>query len=136
MGAIALWVNARSDLKALGLTGSWSRGSARANSDLDLLILADAPEQYRSDQRWLYHIALPEPFRIMSYWGTRYGAAWSCHAMLEPAAKLELTFAAIGWASTDPIDAGTRRVVSDGFHVIVDKGGRLHRVVEAVKISN
>jgi uncharacterized protein len=136
LGTIALWAKTQADLKALGLAGSWARGTARSDSDLDLLILADDPEKYRSDQRWLYHITLPKPFRIVSYWGTSYGAVWSCHTLLKPAATLELTFAAIEWSSTNPIDEGTRRVVNDGFHVIIDKDRRLQRIVEAIAISN
>ena len=56
--AVAAWVHARSGLKALGLTGSWPRGSARSDSDLDVGILADDPEQYQSDLGWLSQIAL------------------------------------------------------------------------------
>ena len=134
--AVAVWARARSDLRALGLAGSWSRGSARADSDLDLVILAGAPEQYLSDLGWLSHIALPEPFRVVSHKVAVYGAAWSCHAFLEPVGELELTFGALNWASTEPIDAGTRRVVGDGFRIIVDKDERLHRLVEAVRNSN
>lgn len=132
---IALWVNARSDLNGLALAGSWSRGNARRGSDLDLLILADNPEKYAADQHWLYPIPLPAPFRIVSYWGRAYGTVWSCHALLQPTAKLELTFAAVDWASSDPIDEETRQVISDGFEVLVDKGGCLQRIVEAVRNS-
>ena len=136
MEAVAVWVRAHSGLRALGLAGSWSRGSARSDSDLDLVILVDAPEKYQSDLGWLSHIALPEPFRVVSHKVVVYGAAWSCHAFLEPAGELELTFVALNWASTEPIDAGTRCVVSDGFRVIADKDERLHRLVDAVRNSN
>ena len=134
--AIAVWVEGRSDLKSLGLAGSWVRGSARANSDLDLLILADNPELYRSTQDWLLHILLPGPFRIASHSGATYGVVWSCHVALEPAAELELSFGSLDWASTNPVDAGTRRIISDGLRVIVDKDGRLQRIVESVKSWN
>src|SRR5665213_4282225 len=128
--SIAAWVRASSGLKALALAGSWSRGTARPDSDLDLLILADAPDQYRSDQHWLSQIALPKPFRIVSHKEIAYGAVWSCHALLDPAAELELCFGALNWASTNLIDAGSRGVISDGFCVIVDKDGYLQRIVE------
>ena len=133
--AIAVWVRASSGLRALALVGSWFRGTARPDSDLDLLILANNPEQYQSDQNWLYQIALPDPFRVISSKSVPYGVVWSCHALLDPAAELELTFGALDWASTDPIDAGSRRVISDGFRMIVDKDGRLQRIVDAVKKS-
>lgn len=32
------------------------------------------------------------------------------------------------WASTNPVDEGTRRVVADGFRIIVDKEARLARL--------
>lgn len=134
--AIAVWARGRSDIRALALAGSWPRGSARADSDLDLLMLVNAPAQYRSHQRWLYHIALPEPFRVVSHNGAVYGVVWSCHALLEPTAELELIFASLDWASRDRLDTGTQGVIRHGFQVIVDKDGHLQRVVEVVKNSN
>ena len=130
--AVADWVRSSPDLRALAMAGSWSRHAARSDSDLDLCILAERPEQYRSDQGWLREIVLPAPFRIMSSKGAVYGVVWSCHVLLQPAAELELGFSALDWASTDPVDAGSRRVVSDGFQVIVDKDGRLRRLVETL----
>jgi hypothetical protein len=133
--AVATWAKGRTDLRAVGLAGSWARGTARSDSDsdLDLLILSDAPAKYRSDPHWLYHIALPKPFRVVSHKVVTYGVVWSSHAKLDPTAELELSFAALGWASTDPLDAGTRKVINDGFKVIVDKDGHLRHLVEAVQ---
>ena len=133
---IASWVKARSDLKALGLVGSWARGDARPDSDLDLLILADNPAVYRLSDDWLYHLPLPEMFRVSSHKGATYGVVWSCHALLQSGAELELTFAAVDWAATDPIDASTRDIVLTGFRVIVDKDGSLRRLAKAIQNSN
>jgi predicted nucleotidyltransferase len=131
--AIANWVRTNSDLRALALAGSWSRGTARPDSDLDLLILAVNPNQYQSDQGWLHQIILPEPFRILSGESATYGVVWAYHVALEPATELELGFGPLDWASTDPIDAGSRRVVTEGFKVIVDKDGQLERLVGAIR---
>ena len=121
---------------ALALAGSWARGTARPDSDLDLLVLAHNPEQYRTGPHWLDQIALPPPFRVLSSKWVAYGVVWSCHVALNPAGEIELGFGALNWASTDPVDAGSRGVIRDGFRVIVDKDGSLQRVVEAVKDSN
>ena len=133
--AVANWVRGEPALRGLALAGSWARGAARPDSDLDLIILTDSPHSFRSDLRWLDRIVLPDPYRVNEHRGAVYGAVWSCHAMLAPAGELELSFSTPKWTATDPIDDGTRRVVSDGFSIIVDKDGHLQRVVEAVKRS-
>ena len=134
--AVAAWMRDVPDLRALAPAGSWARGDARADSDLDLLILAEQPAQYRSSQQWLHQIVLPEPFRVISARGAVYGVVWSCHVALDPAAELELGFGALNWAATDPIDAGSRGVIQGGFRIVVDKDGLLQRIVEAVENPN
>lgn len=121
--AIGAWVRSRPELRALALAGSWARGVARPDSDLDLLILTHETEQYRSGLHWFYQIILPAPFRVVCGKWVQYGAVWSCHAALDPVGELELSFAALDWTATDPVDAGSRRVIQEGFTVIVDKDG-------------
>jgi hypothetical protein len=136
MEAIAAWVQAHSDLKSLGLVGSWARDDWRPDSDLDLLIIADDPTIYRFSYDWPYRLPLPEMFRVLSHTDVAYGAVWSRHLFLQPKAELELTFCTVGWASTGPIDDGTRDIVVNGLRVIVDKEGHLQRLTEAVQKSN
>jgi hypothetical protein len=50
--------------------------------------------------------------------------------------EVELSFAAPSWAALDPIDAGTRAVVANGFQILLDKTGllaRLQRSLQGVK---
>ena len=132
IAAIKSWASGRPDVRALAVAGSWARGTARADSDLDLLILANEPACYRTDQSWLRELKLPSPYRVVFNRVADYGAAWSCHVLLEPHAKLELTFCEVSWASTSPIDEGTRRVVTDGLRVICDTDGHLSRLISAI----
>jgi hypothetical protein len=44
-------------------------------------------------------------YHLVSRWTQRYGAAHSYHLRLNPNAEVELTFAALDWAATNPIDA-------------------------------
>jgi hypothetical protein len=50
-------VQARDDLRALAVCGSWASGCTRADSGLDFLILAREPSQWQEDLDWLH--ALP-----------------------------------------------------------------------------
>ena len=129
--AVAQWVEARTDLKSLALVGSWARDQARPDSDIDLLVLANDPTAYRSDLAWLARL-LPPQFRVISSRVVDYGAVWSCHALLDPAAELELSFGPLDWTTTDPLDGGTVGVVKGGFRIIVDKDGRLKRLADAI----
>jgi uncharacterized protein len=125
-------VQARDDLRALAVCGSWARGCPRPDSDLDLLILASEPNKLRKDLDWLQ--ALPferNGFVIHAIETATYGAVWSAHVRLGFNADLEITFAEITWVCDAPIDAGTLRVVSDGMVIEVDKDGLLTNLVES-----
>jgi hypothetical protein len=129
---VTKWVDAHSDLRGLAVVGSWARGNARQDSDLDLLILTTDLEGYRRDRAWLSDLGLEEAgYRLTSQRSVQYGVALSWHLNLDPAAEIELTFAGLEWAATNPIDAGTRLVVTDAFRVVLDKDGRLNPLAAA-----
>ena len=134
--AVAAWVRARDDVRALALVGSWARGNPRAASDVDLLVLSDCLEGYRRSREWMSEIDFARAgHSIKSSNDVSYGTAWSRHIQFHPAGEVELTFAPSAWASVAPIDEATRAIVSDAFRIIVDKDGGLARLVGAVTIS-
>src|SRR5271163_579624 len=106
---VAEWVARQPDLLGLALAGSWARGNARPESDLDVVILTTDQDRYRRDAAWLDALGLEDAgYRIVSRTPARYGVVWSWHLDLAPDAKLELAFAGPGWAAINPVDAGTR----------------------------
>jgi uncharacterized protein len=134
--AVAAWVRARDDVRALALVGSWARGNPRPASDVDLLVLSDCAEGYRTGRERMSEIDFARAgYSIKSSNNVSYGAVWSRHIHLHPAGEVELTFAVCAWASVAPIDQGTRAIVSDAFRIIVDKDGSLARLVGAVTAS-
>jgi uncharacterized protein len=127
-------VQAREDLRALAVCGSWASGCAGADSDLDLLILARAPSQWREDLDWLYALPFERVgFAIHEVETATYGAVWSAHIRLGLTIELEITFAELAWASTAPLDCGTLRVVSDGIVVKIDKDRLLTKLVDSCR---
>jgi uncharacterized protein len=52
--------------------------------------------------------------------------------MLVPRAALELSFAGPSWASLDPIEPGTLRIVEEGCRILIDKSGALADLVASV----
>lgn len=129
---VQAWVAKTEDLRALALCGSWARGNARPDSDLDLLVLARPPAiESRSQAPALIPFA-NAGFRLQSCRWATYGVVHSAHLRLDPTSDVEVTFAALNWASTTPVDDGTRRVVTDGFSVLLDKDGALSSLVTAI----
>jgi ribosomal protein S18 acetylase RimI-like enzyme/predicted nucleotidyltransferase len=133
---IAKWVRARQDIRGLALVGSHASGTARTDSDIDLVVLATAPAVLRADTSWLEAIDWSSArVRIANWDDEDYGIAWSRRVRLNSGAELEISFAPVAWAFTDPVDAGTRRVVSDGCRILHDPDGLLAHLCRAVKGS-
>jgi predicted nucleotidyltransferase len=134
---ILAWAERRPDLLAVALVGSWARGEARTDSDIDLVLLTDNPDALRQETSWHLDIAWGDAGLRPDEWrDVDYGAVWSRHVLLSPLMEVELSFAEPSWAALDPIDAGTRAVVANGFQILLDKTGllaRLQRSLQGVK---
>lgn len=117
----ASWAATQSDIQGLALVGSWARGAARPDSDIDLVILTNDPERYRLNRSWLLDldwalVGLP----VIGWRDADYGALWSRHITLADAVEVEFGFTTPAWAATAPIDVGTRQVASDGLRILYD----------------
>jgi hypothetical protein len=124
------WVNAQVPLRALAIVGSWARGDARPDSDLDVLVLTN-DMTWATSAEWLRDpkLGLTEQ-TITSAQREVHGIARSWRLLLG-ASEVDLTFADISWANSSPIDCGTWRVLSGGIKVLVDKDGLLKALIES-----
>jgi uncharacterized protein len=125
LSEILSWVEREQAARGLALVGSYARGAARPDSDVDVLILVEDAASFVS-QRWLDEIdwrsleASPVATRV-----AQYGVVWSRHVQLDNGLEIELGFAPISWAGDRPIDSGTRQVISGGCRILYDPDGLL-----------
>ena len=120
------WAESRADVFGLALVGSHACGAAREQSDLDLLLLVSDPVSFRADIVWLHEIQWQSLRVEVAAWrDVTYGAVWSRHVALSDGSEVEFSFAAPSWANTSPVDPGTRRVINDGWRILVDRNGLL-----------
>lgn len=119
------WARTRTDVRALGLAGSWARRAARTDSDVDLIVLTDAPDRYARSDAWAG--ALGGELVATEVWG----AVTSRRLRLRSGLEVEVAVAHASWAATAPVDRGTRRVVTDGLRVIHDPAGLLAALTAA-----
>jgi predicted nucleotidyltransferase len=114
------WAREQPDIRGLALVGSWARGSARTDSDVDLVVLTTASERYLSDDEWSAALGATRVLPTQAW-----GPLTERRLLLEGGLEVEVGIAEPAWAATDPVDRGTRRVVTGGMRILYDPDGRL-----------
>jgi uncharacterized protein len=115
-------------VRGLALVGSWARGTQRQDSDVDLVLLSTEPFRYVDSDDWLCELGAAWLVRTRS-WGEVTERRFALSGGLE----VEICVGTPSWASTEPVDAGTRRVVVDGMRVLHDPDGVLARLAAACR---
>jgi uncharacterized protein len=134
---VTQWVRQHSEISAVALVGSWARGTARTDSDVDLMFLTLNPATFRSNKQWMGEINWQSVGSEVKRWqDADYGVVWSRHVHLGDGTKIEFGFGFPSWASVDPIDLGTLGVVSNGCRILYDPEGLFDRLLEQVKSQN
>jgi predicted nucleotidyltransferase len=127
------WAAAQDDVIALALVGSYAREAARPDSDVDLVVLTSDPARYRQQAHWHADLHLEQLHLDVALWADEdYGPLWSRRLTLSTGLEVEVGFTSPEWARTDPLDAGTHRVVADGMWILLDPTGALNRLRRAV----
>ena len=121
----AYWAAVEPACRALLVAGSWARDAARPESDLDLITLVADPEPWTADAAWLRDLGARLGFPGAALRAESYGALHAWRGRLAPTVELEFGLVPLSWATTQPLDPGTRRVVTDGVRPLVDKDGLL-----------
>jgi len=95
---ITAWAASRGDIVGLALVGSWARGSAIPESDIDLMLLTPDPVAFRASSNWLNEIAWSSlGVTVRSHHDAEYGAVWSRHVELSDGVRVEFSFGHPSW---------------------------------------
>lgn len=120
------WAIDSPDVVAVALAGSWARGDARMDSDVDLVVLTTAKDDYLEDESWIKAFG---GLRILytQDWGSLYTER---RFVLPSGLEVEFGVAPPSWAATDPPDPGTCEAVYDGgLRAVYDPEGILARFI-------
>ncbi|WP_256638685.1 nucleotidyltransferase domain-containing protein [Streptomyces murinus] len=137
------WAATREDIVGLLLVGSYARGAARPDSDVDVVLLTADPAPYLTDAAesdtaesdtaefdiaesdiaesggpwtgWAGELGLGRLVRTR-VWGPLTERRYT----LVPGLEVEFGIGGPRWARTDPVDPGTRRVVAEGARTLYD----------------
>jgi len=123
------WARAQAAVRALGLVGSWARAGARMDSDIDLVVLTDTVDAYRTAAAWVTDAAGPGSRIVRS---AQWGPLTERRVALASGLEVEFGFAPTSWACAAPLDGGTAAVVRDALHILYDPDGLLGGLIDAV----
>jgi uncharacterized protein len=133
LDAVVRWTQTQPSVRAAALVGSHARDAARPDSDVDIVLLAADSEYFRRDSVWLEQIDWESIGASVDHWADAdYGGVWSRHVRLTSGLEVELSFGSPSWADTQPVDPGTRDVMTDGHRILYDPDDLLRRLVDAL----
>jgi hypothetical protein len=112
------WAAEREDVRGVVVVGSWARGAARMDSDVDIVVLADNA-RYAEAGVWTGLLG-GEVVRLQEW-----GPLREVRVRRPSGLEVEMGVVPVSWADTDPVDSGTRRVISDGHSIVHDPAGAL-----------
>ena len=67
LNAFVTWASSQPDVQGIALVGSYARGAAREDSDIDLVILTDQPRNYLDDIQWIDRFGAVEKHQTEDY---------------------------------------------------------------------
>lgn len=107
LSALANWAIENSDILAVGIVGSYARGATTADSDIDIVLVVVDPGRYFTTEDWMKRFG-----EVSSFQDEDWGRLRSRRVSYIGGLEVEFGFTVVAWASTDPIDPGTKRVVA------------------------
>ncbi len=123
---VRVWAEGHADVVAVGVAGSWARGTPRMDSDVDVVVVTTAWRDDARTRAWTRELLDDAVIGTAEWWGELIER----RAVLPSGFEVELDFVGPEWAA-EPVDAGTRRVVLEGLHLLHDPQGVLARLLVA-----
>lgn len=76
LNSFVAWASEQPDVQGIALVGSYARGAARDDSDIDLVILTDQPKRYLEDIIWTQYFGTVEKHQTEDYGKLTSLRAW------------------------------------------------------------
>ena len=123
------WAAHQPTIAGVALVGSYARGEARPDSDVDVMLLCTEPRGFLTETCWIHRFG-----EVRTCQTEDWGVVTSLRVHYRPRLEVEFGVTALVWAAV-PIDPGTKNVVSQGMRILWDRESLLARLQEAVSAS-
>jgi uncharacterized protein len=118
LNRVRTWAAAHDDVRGVVIVGSWARETARMDSDVDIVVLTDTSAHAHSG---VWTQLLGGSVIREQLWGPLQ----EVRLRLPSGFEVEIGVVPLSWADTNPVDAGTYRVINDGHRIVYDPNGVL-----------
>ncbi|MEZ5338794.1 MAG: nucleotidyltransferase domain-containing protein [bacterium] len=126
LSAVVSGLREHGTVLAIALAGSHARGTATAQSDIDLVILAEDPATLLDNQDWISCAGTAVATGLEDY-----GRLRSLRVQYAGGLEIEFGITDPSWAALPP-DEGTAAVVSNGFRCLHDPDSLLIQLQDFV----
>ncbi|KAA3653837.1 MAG: hypothetical protein DWQ10_18195 [Calditrichaeota bacterium] len=123
------WASLQENVVAVCLVGSHARSKARKDSDIDIVLLCTNPDELIRERSWIKIFGDIKECEIENF-----GMCTSLRTFYLDNREVEFGVVPLEWVKK-PIDSGTKRVISDGIVILLDKTYELTNVVNLVNIN-
>ena len=127
LAKVTEWAESTSDIQLLALVGSHARGMARPDSDIDLIVLSDQPEQYLFDSTWANVFGKIDRNQLEDY-----GKISSNRIFYQDGLEVEFGFGKTDWAG-DQEDAGTIQIIQNGIWILFSRDSSILSQIENLR---
>lgn len=125
--AVTEWSSEHPGILAVGVVGSQARGTARADSDVDLILIVSDLGVFFANADWIHRFG-----NVLAFRDEDWGLLRSLRVDYLIGLEVEFGFVSPDWGSTDPVDPGTKQVVAGGLRLLYDPEMRLRRLTASV----
>ena len=123
------WAAHQPTIAGVALVGSYARGEARPDSDIDVVLLCTEPRGFLTETSWIHLFG-----EVRTCHTEDWGMVTSLRVHYRESLEVEFGLTTLAWAAF-PVDPGTRHVVSHGMRILWDREGLLARLQGAVSAS-
>jgi predicted nucleotidyltransferase len=129
LARVTAWAVRQPTIAGVALVGSYARGEARADSDIDLVLLCTEPHDFLTDTSWIHLFG-----EVKTCQTEDWGLVTALRVYYRESVEVEFGLTTLAWAAL-PVDPGTKHVVAHGMRILMDRQGVLTRLLEVVAAS-
>jgi len=122
------WAIRNHEVLGVGIVGSWARGTAKPDSDLDLILITTLPEKYLETTDWITYFGT-----IREVKSEDWGMVQTRRVFYQDGSEIEFNITTKEWVITDPVNDGTKLVVREGMIIVYDPQNLLRKLKDAVQ---